>query len=67
MARTLTATVWQEDDGFVALCLELDIAGQGDSINEARHNLKEAVALFFEMAHSSEIARRLNANNQQEN
>lgn len=67
MARTLTATIWREDDGFVALCLELDIASQGDSIELARHNLKEAVSLFFETAHSSEIAWRLNANIWQEN
>jgi predicted RNase H-like HicB family nuclease len=63
MTRTLTATIWREEDGFVALCSELDIASQGDSIEEARQTLKEAVALFFEMAHTSEIAWRLNANN----
>jgi predicted RNase H-like HicB family nuclease len=37
MERTerLTAIVEREDDGFVALCPELDIASQGSSI-EAR-------------------------------
>ena len=61
MTRTLTATIWREDDGFVALCSELDIASQGDSIEEARNNLKEAVELFFETAHPNEIAERLNS------
>ena len=58
MTQTLTATIWQEDDGYVALCSELDIASQGDSVEEARFNLKEAVELFFEVATSDEVARR---------
>jgi predicted RNase H-like HicB family nuclease len=61
MTRTLTATIWREDDGFVALCSELDIASQGDTVEEARSNLKEAVELFFETAPPDEIANRLNA------
>jgi predicted RNase H-like HicB family nuclease len=61
MTRTLTATIWREDDGFVALCSELDIASQGNTVEEARSNLKEAVELFFETAYSDEIANRLNA------
>jgi predicted RNase H-like HicB family nuclease len=58
MTRTLTATIWREGDGYVALCSELDIASQGDSVEEARKNLKEAVELFFETAHPDEIAGR---------
>ena len=61
MTRTLTATIWREDGGYVALCSELDIASQGDSVEEARSNLKEAVELFFETAHANEIAERLNS------
>ena len=59
MRRTLTATIRREDDGFVALCPELDVASQGDSIEEARANLREAVELFLESAHPDEIAGRL--------
>ncbi len=61
MTRTLTATIWREDEGYVALCSELDIASQGDSVEEARFNLKEAVELFFETATSTEIEHRLNS------
>ncbi len=61
MTQTLTATIWREEDGYVALCSELDIASQGDSVEEARFNLKEAVELFFETATSDEVARRLNS------
>ena len=61
MTQTLTATIWREDEGFVALCSELDIASQGDSVEDARRNLKEAVELFFETASPAEIAGRLNS------
>ena len=54
----LTAIIEREDDGYVALCPELDIASQGSSIEEARTNLLEALTLFFETASRSEIARR---------
>jgi predicted RNase H-like HicB family nuclease len=57
-AHRLTAIIEREDDGFVALCPEFDIASQGGSIEEARTNLIEALTLFFETASSSEIARR---------
>jgi len=55
----MTAIIEREDDGFVALCPELDIASQGGSIEEARTNLVEAVTLFFEVAEGPEILRRL--------
>ena len=60
MTRTITATIWREDDGYVSICSELDIASQGSTIEEARENLREAVELFFETAHSNEISERLN-------
>ena len=60
MHKTLTATIWRENDGFVSLCPELDVASQGDSVEEARENLREAVELFLESAAPSEIGTRLN-------
>ncbi len=56
--RRLTAIIEREDDGFVALCPELDIASQGSSVEEARAMLVEALTLFFESADPSEVARR---------
>jgi predicted RNase H-like HicB family nuclease len=56
--RRLTAIIEREDDGFVALCPELDVASEGASIEDARANLVEALSLFFETASPSEIARR---------
>lgn len=60
MNHTFTVLIQKEDDGFVALCPELDIASQGDSIPQARENLKEAVELFFETADSTEVEQRWN-------
>ncbi|MCU0424878.1 MAG: type II toxin-antitoxin system HicB family antitoxin [Candidatus Kapabacteria bacterium] len=56
---SFTAIIEREDDSFVALCPELDIASQGDSIEEARQNLREAVELFFECASEAEIKERM--------
>ena len=55
----LTAVIEREGDGYVALCPQLDIASQGDTVALARKNLKEALELFFETAGSEEISRRL--------
>lgn len=46
----LTAAITQEGDLYVAQCLEVDVASQGDSFDEARKNLAEALALYFEDA-----------------
>ncbi|HEV7670389.1 MAG TPA: type II toxin-antitoxin system HicB family antitoxin [Thermoanaerobaculia bacterium] len=59
MQKQFTAIIEREDDGYVALCPELDVASQGDSIEEARENLREAVELFFETASTEEINQRL--------
>lgn len=59
--QRMTAIIEREDDGFVALCPELDIASQGATIEEARTNLIEALTLFFETASDSEIRLRLHS------
>jgi predicted RNase H-like HicB family nuclease len=51
----LTAIIEREDDGYVALCPEIDTASQGGSVEEARANLVEALELFFEAADPSEV------------
>jgi predicted RNase H-like HicB family nuclease len=56
--KQLTAIIHKEDDIYVSLCPELDIASQGANIEEAKDNLKEAVELFFECASKEEINQR---------
>ena len=57
----LTAIIEREEDGFVALCPELDIASQGHSVEEASSNLREALSLFLETASPSELKERLHS------
>jgi predicted RNase H-like HicB family nuclease len=54
-----TAVIEKEGEGYVSLCPELDIASQGDTVEQASSNLKEAVELFFESASGKEISERL--------
>ncbi len=48
MKRVFKASVSREGDGFVAQCLEVDMASQGRTEDEALANLEEALALHFE-------------------
>jgi predicted RNase H-like HicB family nuclease len=55
----LTAIIEREGNGYVSLCPELDIASQGETIEQARDNLQEALELFFETASPEEVGLRL--------
>lgn len=59
--RQFTAIIEREGERYVSLCPELDIASQGDTVEEARSNLAEALELFFEAADLSEVKSRLHS------
>ena len=59
-SRSFTALFQREGDGWVALCPELDVASQGDTIEQARVNLRETVELLLETTSETEIRERLN-------
>lgn len=59
VTRRLTGLIEREGSGYVSLCPELDIASQGDTIEESLANLKEAVEIFLETASPDEIGDRL--------
>lgn len=59
--RSYTAIIEKEGSGYVALCPELDVASQGETVESATANLKEAVELFLECADSAEVERRLHS------
>jgi predicted RNase H-like HicB family nuclease len=63
----LTRVIEKEGDGYVALCPELDIASQGDTVAEARKNLVEAIEGFLEVASEQELKDRLSAERYVEN
>jgi predicted RNase H-like HicB family nuclease len=57
--RRFTAMIYRENGGCVALCPELDVASQGDTIEDASANLREALELFLESADPSEVRMRM--------
>lgn len=57
--RQLTAIIERDGNGYVSLCPELDVATQGDTIEDARANLVEPLELFFETASPNELRDRL--------
>ncbi len=44
----LTAAVTHEPPWYVSRCLDVEVASQGSSIEEALANLREALELYFE-------------------
>ena len=48
MMKRLTASILKEDRFYVAQCLEVDVASQGNTEVEALGNLREALELHFE-------------------
>ncbi|MFZ2360879.1 MAG: type II toxin-antitoxin system HicB family antitoxin [Anaerolineae bacterium] len=51
--------VEQDEDWYVATSIDLDIASQGRTMEEALSNLAEALDLFFESADDAEVEQRL--------
>ncbi|MDH5716950.1 MAG: type II toxin-antitoxin system HicB family antitoxin [Spirochaetia bacterium] len=58
MKNNYTAILQKEDDMYVALCPELDVASQGLTVEEAKENLTEAIELFLENSSDEEKKRR---------
>lgn len=53
MKQRFTASITQEGEWYVAQCLEVDVASQGATEDEALANLREALELYFEAPTSS--------------
>ena len=45
---TFTATVIKDGEWYVSRCLEVEVASQGETLEEALANLREALELYFE-------------------
>lgn len=60
MRPPLTTTLYREGKWIVSWCPELDIASQGETHDEARANLVEAIELYLEVASPQEVLEKLN-------
>ena len=47
MKQRFSASIWQEDQWFVAQCVQVDVASQGTTEDEALENLRDALELHF--------------------
>jgi predicted RNase H-like HicB family nuclease len=47
MKQKFTASIWQEDEWFVAQCVEVDVVSQGKTEHEAIDNLRDALELHL--------------------
>jgi predicted RNase H-like HicB family nuclease len=59
ISRTFTAVLYREEDVYVAECPEVGTASQGETIEEAIANLKEATELYLEEFPIPETSPRL--------
>ncbi len=48
MSHRFNAVITKEENWYVALCIELGVASQGKTVEDAKKNLKEAVELYIE-------------------
>lgn len=53
--RTLSFVLYREGDGFVARCLDVNVASEGDTEAEAVSQLREALELYFEDAGQDDL------------
>lgn len=53
--RSLTAAIHAEGDQYIARCLEIDVASQGETIEDALANLRDAVELYLDEALEPEV------------
>ena len=51
----LTAAITREGQWYVARCLEVEVASQGESLDQALDNLREALELYFEDVDLTEL------------
>ncbi len=56
MTREFSAVVQREGDVFVAQCLDVDVASQGASEEEALANLQEALELYFQSPQATDCS-----------
>lgn len=47
MKKTFMASIWQEGDWHISQCIQVDVASQGTTEQEALDNLRDALELHF--------------------
>ena len=55
MKRRFSASVWQEGEWHIAQCMQVDVASQGTTEDEALENLRDALELHFTMPQATVV------------
>jgi len=59
--RDVTVRIHEKDGLFLAHCLELDVSSFGETFEEAREMIQDAMKHFLETASDAEVERRIAA------
>jgi predicted RNase H-like HicB family nuclease len=55
LQKTIKAVIFRSEDYYVAQCVGISVVTQGKTIDEALHNLQEAVSLYLEGENPAEF------------
>jgi predicted RNase H-like HicB family nuclease len=55
--RPFATSVWREGNWYVSQCLEVNVASQGETEEEALANLREALELHFEPPQATRLTK----------
>jgi predicted RNase H-like HicB family nuclease len=47
MKQKFSASIWQEGEWYIAQCIQVDVASQGTTEDDALHNLRDALEIHF--------------------
>jgi len=57
--RSFLVSIQKEDKFFVARCPELGVTSQGETLEEAQSNIKEAIELYIESFGTEDLPREV--------
>ena len=57
--RQFLVAITKEDDLFVARCPELNVTSQGETLEEAEENIKEAIELYIESFGTEDLSQQV--------
>jgi predicted RNase H-like HicB family nuclease len=56
--KRFSASIWQEGEWFIAQCVQVDVASQGATEDEALKNLRDALQLHFTPAVATQSSKK---------
>ncbi len=57
--RQFLVAITKEDNFFIARCPELNVTSQGETLEEAEENIKEAIELYIERFGTEDLSQQV--------